>query len=221
MKPPENLTTKIVEKSDEQLVLMLKQSDDWLPEALEIARGELQKRGIDTISIVSGPPPMLVGEPLFFPVSALKFVVMSTVTFGIYEVYWFYKNWKLIKQQKGWSISPFWRAFFGVFFCYSCFKQINETSLAHGLSFSPSPGLFATLWIIFTLTWRLPEPFWLVCFTAPFFLIPIQNCVNRLNAVVAPNHNTNSKFSGWNIAGIVAGGIFFLLAIVGTFMPKQ
>ena len=48
------------------------------------------------------PPPALPhesNEPHFFPVSGLKLVVMSTVTFGLYEIYWFYQNWWLVKQR--------------------------------------------------------------------------------------------------------------------------
>jgi hypothetical protein len=166
------------------------------------------------------PPPLPEMPPVFFPVSPLKLVIMSTVTFGIYELYWFYKNWKLIKERTGRDIMPFWRAFFGVFFCYSCFREVEEAARFRGISFL-SPGLLAAIWIILTICWRLPDPYWLVCWLTPFVLVPVQNAINRLNIEIAPNHNRNSRFSGWNIAGIVLGGILFVLSIIGAFMPEQ
>ncbi len=36
--------------------------------------------------------------PYFFTTSTLKLTLMSICTFGIYELYWFYKNWVLIKE---------------------------------------------------------------------------------------------------------------------------
>ena len=39
-----------------------------------------------------------IESPIFFPVSTLKLILMSIVTFGSYEIYWFYKNWKLLNQ---------------------------------------------------------------------------------------------------------------------------
>ncbi len=37
-------------------------------------------------------------EVYFFTTSTLKLMLMSICTFGIYELYWFYKNWVLISQ---------------------------------------------------------------------------------------------------------------------------
>ena len=56
-------------------------------------------------------------QPMFFPVSRLKLLVMSLVTFGLYEVFWFYKNWQLFKAATVRDISPFWRTVFSGVFC--------------------------------------------------------------------------------------------------------
>lgn len=218
MKAPEDLAAQMADKTNDQLAEMLKRPDDWLPEALDVARAELQRRGIDTSAITVGPPPMPAGQPLFFPVSPLKLVVMSTVTLGIYELYWFYKNWKLIKQRKDSDIEPFWRAFFGVFFCYSCFKEVKEVAASRSVPFPSSPGLLAVIWIGLTLSWRLPEPYFFLNLLTPLVLVPIQSVVNRLNTVVAPNHNTNARFSGWNIFGTVVFGILLMLIIMAAIL---
>src|SRR5687767_12966469 len=34
------------------------------------------------------------GEPLYFSVAPFKLVLMSVMTFGFYELYWFYRNFR-------------------------------------------------------------------------------------------------------------------------------
>ena len=182
MNTPENLAAQMAAKTNDQLSAMFKTPNDWLPEALDAARVELQHRGVDASTILVGPPPTPQGQPAFFAVSPLKLIVMSTATLGIYELYWFYKNWKLIKQRTESNIMPFWRAFFGVIFCYSCFREVKEVATSRGISFPWSPGLLAAGWILLTLTWRLPDPYWFVCCLSPLVLVPVQNVVSRLNA---------------------------------------
>jgi len=71
-------------------------------------------------------------KPLYFPVSKLKLILMSLCTLGLYELYWFYKNWKLIKTRTGQNQSPFWRAFFSIIFCYQLFKHIQVSADSKG-----------------------------------------------------------------------------------------
>ena len=155
----------------------------------------------------------------FFAVSVTKFAAMSICTLGIYELYWFYKNWRLFKEREKLDIWPFWRAFFAFFFCYQCFSRIRAQALTGGLEHSLPAGPLAAGWIITSLLWRLPDPFWLVSMLAFLFLLPVQALANRVNATMAPGHDPNRRLSGWNIAAVAGGGIFFLLAVIGSFVP--
>lgn len=159
--------------------------------------------------------------PLYFPVSPLKLVVMSICTIGIYDLYWFYKNWALVKEREKLDIMPFWRAFFAYFFCYSLFKKIQDSTDKVSLGKSISPGPMAAGWIIVTLLWKLPDPYWLITYFSVFFLVPVQYVVNELNDVVAPTHNRNIKFTGWNIVGVVFGGLIVILGVVGIFLSPE
>jgi len=52
------------------------------------------------------------GTP-FFAVTTFKYVLMFVCTFSFYQIYWFYKNWQLIKEREGFAglrISPVPRA---------------------------------------------------------------------------------------------------------------
>ena len=156
----------------------------------------------------------------YFPVSPLKLVVLSTLTFGLYQLYWFYKNWALIKSQEKSDIIPVLRAIFGVFFCYSCYQRMSEQGVWNGLPRMPA-GALAFGWIATTIASRLPDPYWLVTLTSTLFMIPVQRHVNRLNAILAPGHDPNDRFTAWNWVGIILGSLFLLLALAGLFLPEE
>lgn len=159
--------------------------------------------------------------PLFFPVSALKLLVMTTCTLGLYQIYWFYKNWSLIKERENLSIIPSLRGLFAVFFCYSLFRKIRDAAASQNLPVSLDAGGMAAGWIIVSLLWRLPDPYWLITFFSVLFLVQVQSVANAVNLAANPDQDPNSRFSGWNIAGAIMGGLIFLLAIIGTFMPGE
>ena len=165
--------------------------------------------------------PHSLATPLYFAVSPLKLIVMSVCTLGLYEVYWFYKNWRLIKEREKLAIRPFWRALFAVFFCHSCFRNIQTTAQSLSLKRSIAVGPLAAGWIILTVLWRLPDPYWLVTYFAVLFLVPVQTLVNDVNEAVVPGYKENRRFTAWNIATVVFGGILFVLVLIGTFVPSE
>lgn len=159
-------------------------------------------------------------RPAFFPVSLTKLVLLSICTLGLYEIYWFYKNWGYVEQREKSDIRPAARSIFAVFFCYALFRKVADHAV-ETTGTKISAGLLATGWIITTLLWRLPDPYWLVCFSAVFFMVPVQSSINSINAKLAPEHDRNTRFSAWNIAGLVVGGLLFILGVIGTFLPAE
>ncbi len=154
--------------------------------------------------------------PPFFAVSTLKLAVMSLCTLGLYEVYWFYMNWRAVKRRDRSDIWPVPRAIFGFFFCFAMFDRMRRDGAAHAVGGAPAMGPLTALWIIVSLCWKLPDPYWLVSMLAFVALLPVQDFVNRVNAQAAPGHDANRRFSALNWVGIVLGGAFLVLAIIGT-----
>jgi len=158
-------------------------------------------------------------RPLFFETSPWKLILLSIVTLGIYDVYWFYKNWKLVKEWTGSDIKPFWRAVFGFFYCHALLSHIKECGDKAGTNPSFSPGLLSAIWIIVSLLHKLPDPYWLVCYLAVFALVPLQKEIHKLNQLSAPEYPLNNKCSAWQIVGVVFAGLFFILVLIGTLIP--
>jgi hypothetical protein len=166
--------------------------------------------------------PMEASTPTpFFAVSLLKLTIMSICTIGIYEIYWFYKNWQLVREREQSKILPVWRAIFGVIFCYACFARIKNQGKSIGLAQSLPAGALAIAWIVVTITWRLPDPYWLISYLSVAFLLPVQAYVNAMNKIAAPGHDPNARFTGWNWAAIAAGVIILALAILGSFVEPE
>jgi hypothetical protein len=157
--------------------------------------------------------------PVFFPVSRLKLAVLSISTLGLYEFYWFYKNWQLVNQREGGSLSPFWRACFAPLFSYSLFRRIAESAVAQQCA-STNPGLLAIAWFIIFILWRLPDPYWLLSTFTFVPLLTVQSTIAQLNQKLAPGSDPNHRFTPAAIAVSVVGGAVFLLAAVGSFLPE-
>lgn len=161
-----------------------------------------------------------VNEPLFFSTSNFKLVLMSICTFGMYELFWFYKNWDLIKKRRVQKIMPFWRAFFAPIWAYSCFKEIEDSALQNRLSETMPIVFLAIGYFITQALWRLPDPYWLLSTFTFVFIIPANNIGLRVNESINPSFENNSSFSGTNIIAIVIGGLLFVLGLLETLMPS-
>ena len=159
------------------------------------------------------------GTHVYLSVSVAKLLLLSFGTLGLYQYYWFYKNWQLHKLRTGESVSPFWRTFFGIIFCYPLFRRIGEYASTSGTS-GLNAGAFAAGWIIPSLLWKLPDPYWLVIFLAVFALVPVQRTVNEINAKTAPECAVNAKIKGWNWLAVFPGLLLLALSILGAFLPN-
>lgn len=156
----------------------------------------------------------------FFAVSVFKLTLMSIFTVGLYQAYWFYKQWQHVRRREG-HVSPFWRAVFGVFFCYGLFTRVRDYNRAGVVPRELAAGPLAAGWIVSSVFGQLlPEPyFWLGVLTVAFML-PVQARINEINRQCVPGHDRNDRLTALNWLGIVLGAVVYVLAYIGaTMMP--
>ena len=84
----------------------------------------------------------------YLRISLSKLAFLSIITFGIYEYYWFYKNWAAVKKAEQSDISPFWRAVFAVVLSHSLFKKMLTSAKSKNYERSFSPILLALFYFI-------------------------------------------------------------------------
>lgn len=159
-------------------------------------------------------------QPYYFTPSTIKLVVMSLCTLGLYEIYWFYKNWKCIKERTYKDLMPFWRAFFASLWAYSFFKHLKLDAQKVGAPEPPSIIPLAVLYFMMVPLHRLPDPYWLLSIMGFLALIPINTAALEINKKVGSENYENAKFTVWNWIIIACGGFIVLLAIIGTFIPE-
>lgn len=156
----------------------------------------------------------------YFTVGALKFSLMSLTTFGIYELYWFYRNWRVIKNRDKSKILPFWRALFWPFWTFSLMSRFNEDSKDQNIPMVLPAITLGVVYIVLNGLWRLPDPYWLFSLLTFIPLLCFDAFARRLNGGGQLADPTFSRFSGWNIAWLIIGAILLTLAVAGAFMPE-
>src|SRR5258708_37159984 len=62
------------------------------------------KSSYEVYNVKNSPYPYIISIP--------KLIILSTVTFGIYDIYWFYKQWKSFKAERDLKVTPWARALF-------------------------------------------------------------------------------------------------------------
>jgi hypothetical protein len=145
---------------------------------------------------------------------------MSWELTGLYELYWFFKNWQIVAQRTGSGryVVPAIQVFFSYFLCYSLFKRIGRAGLEAKVR-PLSPGWLAISWVALHLAQRLPDPYWLISITSVVPLLFVQATVNDINAALTPDCHPNSRFSLWNLLACLLGGAVVTFGMVDTFAP--
>lgn len=127
-------------------------------------------------------------KPAYYVVSLRRLILLSLFSAGFYDLYWMYRNWKAIQKAEGKEMLSFWRAFFGIFYCYSLFKRMVRSFRAHNYEVLYSPVWLAAAWITLSVLGKLtrfPIPDWLsyliavVSYLSFAALIPLQKTVNE------------------------------------------
>lgn len=84
----------------------------------------------------------------FYVVSPKKFLILFVGTVGMYQLYWFYKNWKCYSESSQEKLRPFWRAIFMVFYIHAFYKLLGEKITKADETYEWKAGFFALIGII-------------------------------------------------------------------------
>ena len=136
--------------------------------------------------------------PRPFLVNPFKLLLLSTLTFAVYDIYWFAKQWRYIKKRDEQKIRPFWRAIFSVLFVVPLLKQLRDSKAV----------LRGTLYIVLSLAGRLPDNWWLISL---FSVVPLYQVQQDLNAQY-PDVDLGG-YSKKEILVAVLGGLFWALVL--------
>jgi hypothetical protein len=160
-------------------------------------------------------------------ISLKQFILLSILTFTLYDIWWIYKAWVFFQQKDKSGINPISRTFFSIFFLPVLFYRIQSFAKEKGYAESYSSlNLFIGLAICNILV-RLPfvnGPFALVTLLGFLFLIPPFKAFNfaRQNSPEL-RVNLQNKFNKKQKLLIIIGGVIwglFILAVVLSLLTQ-
>lgn len=181
-----------------------------------------------------GSPVEALGDSMveYFSIPPKRLALFSILTLGVYEIYWFYKNWQAVKKFERQKISPLGRAFFVVFYCNSLFKKILKSAKSHGYQGSYSPGWLATVYILLLFVGNGLSKVessdvglnlvWLVVAISSFIpLLFVQKAINFNNEKIKGDADLKRGFSGGEVILIIVGLIWFFFTLWGSFLTPE
>lgn len=152
------------------------------------------------------------------------YILLCFVTFGLYNVYWFYKQWRFVKQHDGIDVIPFLRAWFGILFAHSLFDRLNDIAVEKGhvgILYNGYATGFVTLAILGNLLTRiLPTPFdFLAALGIPayLFVVPTLKQVNYIVKQTFPGRN-DPTVTLVELILLIVGGLFVGLSLLGLLV---
>jgi hypothetical protein len=160
-------------------------------------------------------------DPMFYGVSTVKLVIMTIFTLGLYEFYWFYKNFELSEKRYNTGTIPFARALFSPLFCYSLFVSINS-ELEHSNSEKTLlAGMLAAVYFLLNLAARIPSgPFFLISFLVFLPLLGANQRINELNKAEDSSYEPYSKLTWKNWLFLLPLGSLTILMFIGMFLEN-
>jgi hypothetical protein len=164
------------------------------------------------------PTPAAERELPFFAVATHKFLVMCLVTLGLYQYYWFYKQWRCLARGSRTPVSPFWRTFFAPFWGFSLFAQVEVRAQREQVPVRWNDVALGIAYLLLPMTWRLPGAWSLISLLAFLPLIPVQRTIDRINARNAGGPLPNRGYTGANVVGIIIGSGVVMLVLAGAML---
>ncbi len=164
-------------------------------------------RNVDTLE------PTNRAAPAYFATPPLKFAAMSICTFSLYEIYWSYKNWRIIKERDRPDIMPFWRALFHPLWHYSLLTELDKTLESPALSKAINRGSLAAIVVLLDLAVRLPDPYWLVSLLGFVAFLPALVAMQKRQSSGAIQEQSSSFHPANLIAYLLGGPLVVLVTL--------
>ena len=162
----------------------------------------------------------------YYPVSLTKLFALSLATLGLYQLFWFYRNWEYIKQRDDSAIMPFWRAIFTPIWFYAFYKDLKRDSEQRfGQSLLPQAPwivLLLTILIAASAILQIDEPYGLLGLLGVLGLLPFANYIlyiNRRQPQVIRQHST-IRMRHYLLGCLAATLVVFNLGIHLNWIPS-
>jgi len=167
-------------------------------------------------------------QPVFYNLPARQLLLVQVITCGMFELYWFYKQWNYIRKLSKWHKKSFFLVtLYHIFFAYEVFRAVETNKDLNGVKRAPwNAKQLAWLWYL-VIPLMIVNPLrnlpfisgalsvLLVFSLTTFVLLPVQRYINEANAVLA---RPVSK-PGFGFYVVTTLSIGLLLYLIISFYP--
>jgi hypothetical protein len=121
----------------------------------------------------------------FYVVPGWRFMLFGVLTAGLYILYWFWKNWKRIKETDGSDIWPIPRTLFSGITSFMLITEINTQLALRDKGDRLSAGL-GILYLLSNGLSRMPHPYWMLApLISGLILLPLVNAIGTVASEAA------------------------------------
>ncbi len=148
-------------------------------------------------------------------------LILSILTLGLYEFYWFHRNWRHLEEHLQQQLRPGWRTLgllvpgLNVFLVYDQLRMIAEAAGRAGIAVTYSPGIATAVFFVLAFLSNLTMV-WALSLLTVLPLLPVQETLNRFWAVEQPERQIRRQFSGAELAAMAAGITLVVAAVIGS-----
>lgn len=154
----------------------------------------------------------------FFQVGTEKFIELTLCTFGLYGLYWTYRNWEVL-QRRGEAVNPLLRTLLSPLYQYDLYRRVHQRATLENELPRWTPIRLYMLFMAFSLipAWMLvnENPWgWLLSLLTLLPNALVNMSINAIHDRHIRFFNLNLHLSGLNWAAIVAGMIGWLTLLI-------
>jgi hypothetical protein len=150
----------------------------------------------------------------WFVVGSGKLVLMCVATFGIYQFYWFYQQWRHV-QRRGESVYPVVRTILPGLFCYGLFRRLADAAVERRVAASLSPVVLTVAFLACNLVSQMPHPWKLLSLLQLLPMVAAQRVASAVALAAVPTADPNTKLSPMNWLAVAFTSLILLLALLG------
>jgi hypothetical protein len=168
-----------------------------------------------------------------YVVSKTKFLLLFFLTLGVYELYWFYRNWKQHKLATGASVLPVMRGLFFIFFVHALFRVVQEKLVQAGKAFSWKPRAHAWWVVLLALANAAADRLARNAVGSPYpelvsfaLLVPTALVLAKAQEAINlscddPAGAANGRLTVANYLWMALGALLWLAALAGLLLPAS
>ena len=163
-------------------------------------------------------------ETVFYNLPARQFLLAQIITLGMFEMYWFYKQWNYIRKLSHWRKGSFFLVtLYHIFFAYEVFKAVETNKDLHRAKRAAwNSKTLAILWYLVVPLMAINPLHKLPYITGvlsalivfpltTFVLMPVQRYINEANEVL--NRPVSKPSFGFYVVITLSIGMLLYLFI--------